>query len=187
MTSRLVGQAHLGDLAKRRVRLLRRGRVDTRADTALLRVLLHRGDLALGLHRFAALADQMVDCRHENLFTLFSERTRLSARRALPGRLAAKRRHARKGRLAPYRNGEANSVAGGRAICPARHQAIQPGTRHTSRRTLHPRRLAPGYFDGCPESDRSNRESPCERIAKGRDITGNVQLYLAAGGNTPDG
>src|SRR3954465_3785849 len=32
-----VGQTHAGDLAKRRVRLLRRGRVDARADTTPLR------------------------------------------------------------------------------------------------------------------------------------------------------
>src|SRR4051794_7698029 len=34
----LVGQPHLGDLAKRRVRLLRGGRIDPGADSALLRV-----------------------------------------------------------------------------------------------------------------------------------------------------
>src|SRR5687768_6004992 len=61
----LVGQADLGDLAKRRVRLLRRGRVDAGADAALLRVLLHRGNLALRLLRLPTLADQLVDRRHE--------------------------------------------------------------------------------------------------------------------------
>lgn len=64
-----VGQADLGDLAKRRVRLLRGGRVDAGADAALLRVLLHRRDLGLGLLRFAALADQLIDSGHEVLFT----------------------------------------------------------------------------------------------------------------------
>lgn len=59
-----VGQAHLGDLAKCRVRLLRGGRVDAGADAALLRVLLHRRNLGLGLLRFAALADQLVDSGH---------------------------------------------------------------------------------------------------------------------------
>lgn len=59
-----VGQADLGDLAKRRVRLLRGGRIDAGADAALLRVLLHRRDLGLGLLRFAALADQLIDCGH---------------------------------------------------------------------------------------------------------------------------
>lgn len=60
----LVGQAHLGDLAQRRVRLLRGRRVNSGANAALLRVLLHRRDLGLGLLRNAALADQLVDCRH---------------------------------------------------------------------------------------------------------------------------
>src|SRR5689334_17496727 len=61
----LVGQADLGNLAKRRVRLLRGGGIDTGADAALLRVLLHRRDLRLGLLRFATLADQLVNRRHE--------------------------------------------------------------------------------------------------------------------------
>src|SRR5829696_4955187 len=39
----LVGEAHLGDLAKRRVRLLRRGGVNAGADSPLLGILLHRG------------------------------------------------------------------------------------------------------------------------------------------------
>src|SRR5690606_29552942 len=67
----LVGETHLADLAKRGVRLLRRGGVDTGADAALLRILLHRRDLARGLLRIAALADQLVDCWHEALH-LFS-------------------------------------------------------------------------------------------------------------------
>src|SRR5437764_6441761 len=44
-----VGQTNLGDLAERRVRLLRRRRVDARADTALLRALLQRRHLLLRL------------------------------------------------------------------------------------------------------------------------------------------
>lgn len=60
----LVGQAHLGHLAQRRVRLLRGRRVHASANAALLRVLLHRRDLGLGLLRNAALADQLVDRRH---------------------------------------------------------------------------------------------------------------------------
>src|SRR4029079_17075110 len=63
----LIGQAHLGDLAQRRVRLLRGRRINTGADAALLRVLLHRRDLRLGLLRFATLADQLVDRWHEAL------------------------------------------------------------------------------------------------------------------------
>src|SRR5438270_1893703 len=63
----LVGQPDLGDLAQRRVRLLRGRRIDTGADAALLRILLHRRDLRLGLLRFATLADQLVNRRHEAL------------------------------------------------------------------------------------------------------------------------
>src|SRR3954462_7115888 len=63
----LVGQAHLRHLAQRRVRLLRSRRIDTGADAALLRVLLHRRDLRLGLLRFATLADQLVNRWHEAL------------------------------------------------------------------------------------------------------------------------
>src|SRR3954471_544266 len=63
----LVGQANLGHLAKRRVRLLRGRRINPGADAALLRVLLHRRDLRLGLLRFATLADQLVNRWHEAL------------------------------------------------------------------------------------------------------------------------
>src|SRR5688500_14177648 len=66
----LVGETDLGDLAKRRVRLLRGGRVDARADAALLRVLLHRGNLGFRLLRRPTLADQLVDRRHEALHFL---------------------------------------------------------------------------------------------------------------------
>src|SRR5204863_995209 len=62
----LVGQADLGHLAQSRVRLLRGRRIDSGADSALLRVLLHRRDLGLGLLRVATLADQLVDRRHWN-------------------------------------------------------------------------------------------------------------------------
>src|SRR4051812_13551960 len=68
-----VGQADAGDLAKRRVRLLRGGRVDARADTAAL----GRGDLLLAalpgletrrrdllLRLLASLADELIDTRH---------------------------------------------------------------------------------------------------------------------------
>src|SRR6476661_8133977 len=70
----LVGQAHLGHLAQRRVRLLRGRRIDAGADAALLRVLLHRRDLRLGLLRFATLADQLVNRRHEALHLSLPER-----------------------------------------------------------------------------------------------------------------
>ena len=83
----LVGQANLGHLAQSGVRLLRRRRVDAGADTALLRVLLHRRDLGLGLLRFAALADQLVDCRHMSSFSspVFSEWAKMPIQADPPG------------------------------------------------------------------------------------------------------
>src|ERR1700744_5946230 len=62
-----VGQAHLGDLTKRRVRLLRRGRVDARAHAALLRRLLQRRHLLARLLHRARTCDQLVDRRHLGL------------------------------------------------------------------------------------------------------------------------
>src|SRR6185369_13939089 len=62
-----VGEAHLGDLAQRRVRLLRRRRIDARADAALLRALLERRHLLLRLLHHPRLADQLVDRRHAGL------------------------------------------------------------------------------------------------------------------------
>src|ERR1700735_3138662 len=59
-----VGEAHLGDLAQRRVRLLRRRRVDARAHAALLRALLQRGDLLARPLRHPRLADELIDRRH---------------------------------------------------------------------------------------------------------------------------
>src|SRR6476659_9975303 len=73
----LVGQADLGNLAERRVRLLRGRRIDAGADAALLRVLLHRRDLRLGLLRFATLADQLVNRWHEALHLSLPESRRL--------------------------------------------------------------------------------------------------------------
>src|SRR5437879_649671 len=65
-----IGQAHLGDLAKRRVRLLRGRGVDARAHAALLRRLLQRRHLlARLLHRTRA-CDQLVDRRHVSLHPL---------------------------------------------------------------------------------------------------------------------
>src|SRR5438067_4834228 len=68
-----VRQPDAGDLAKRRVRLLRRGRVHARADpaplrrrqallAALARLQAGSGDLALGLD--AALAHELIDAGH---------------------------------------------------------------------------------------------------------------------------
>src|SRR5512134_2680038 len=56
-----VGEADAGDLAQRRVRLLRRRRVDARADPALLRRLLQRRRLLLRLELLAALAHELAD------------------------------------------------------------------------------------------------------------------------------
>src|SRR4051794_10576900 len=61
-----IGQAHLGNLTKRRVRLLRGGGVDARADTALLRRLLQRRHLLARLLYYARTCDQLVDRRHRS-------------------------------------------------------------------------------------------------------------------------
>src|SRR5215471_10699043 len=57
----LTGQPDAGDLAQRGVRLLRRGRVDTRAHATALRALLERRRLVLRHLVLAALADQLLD------------------------------------------------------------------------------------------------------------------------------
>src|SRR5580658_7917740 len=57
----LARQPDPGDLAQGRVRLLRRGRVDTRAHAAPLRALLERRRLVLRYLVLAALADQLLD------------------------------------------------------------------------------------------------------------------------------
>src|SRR5690349_2179812 len=62
-----IGQTHLGDLTKRRVRLLRGRGVDARADTALLRRLLQRRHLLARLLHRARTCDQLVDRRHLGL------------------------------------------------------------------------------------------------------------------------
>src|SRR5690242_13557908 len=62
-----VGQAHLGDLTKRRVRLLRGRGVDAGANAALLRRLLQRRHLLARLLHFTRLSDQLVDRRHPGL------------------------------------------------------------------------------------------------------------------------
>src|SRR5690606_23622871 len=60
-----IGQANLGDLAQRGIRLLGRRRVDARADAPLLRVLLHGRNLVTRRRRLARLADQLVYGRHQ--------------------------------------------------------------------------------------------------------------------------
>src|SRR5919205_419120 len=59
-----AGEPDAGDLAQRRVRLLRRGRVDARAHPAALRGTLQRRGLGLLDLVLAALADQLVDRGH---------------------------------------------------------------------------------------------------------------------------
>src|SRR3954468_3645849 len=56
-----AGEADTGALAQRRVRLLRRRRVDARADSAALGRTLERRSLGLLDLVLAALADQLVD------------------------------------------------------------------------------------------------------------------------------
>src|ERR671929_906378 len=59
-----AGQPDASDLAQRRVRLLRRRRVDARAHAATLRGALQRRGLGLLDLVLAALADQLVDRGH---------------------------------------------------------------------------------------------------------------------------
>src|SRR6185295_4754311 len=59
-----VGQPHLGDLAKRRVRLLRGRGVDAGADAALLRACLQGRHLVARPRGPAALGDQLIDGGH---------------------------------------------------------------------------------------------------------------------------
>src|SRR4030095_16609681 len=56
-----IRQADLGDLAKRRIRLLRSGRVDARAHAPLLGAGLQRGNLVPALLGRPRLADQLAD------------------------------------------------------------------------------------------------------------------------------
>src|SRR5215468_2799579 len=78
-----VGQAHLGDLAQRRVRLLRRRRIDARADAAALRAVFQRRRRALVALRAAGLAHQLIDCRHSLIpgFAAATDRTSMVSRR----------------------------------------------------------------------------------------------------------
>src|SRR5471032_2862629 len=69
-----IGQAHLGDLTKRRVRLLRGRGVDARANAALLRRLLQRRHLLARLLYDARTCDQLVDRRHVSLHPLVRAR-----------------------------------------------------------------------------------------------------------------
>src|SRR5665647_1744838 len=64
-----VREPDAGDLPKRRVRLLRSGRVHARADAALLRRAGERGRLVLRHRGLAALADELVHGRHAVSYT----------------------------------------------------------------------------------------------------------------------
>ena len=59
----LVGQTDTRDLAKGRVRLLRRHREHARAGAARLRAGLERGRLRLGSHFLTAVPEQLVNRR----------------------------------------------------------------------------------------------------------------------------
>src|SRR5690606_3857574 len=60
-----IDETDLRDLAQRRVGLLRRRGVDARAYAPLLRVGLHGRNLVALHRRYARLADQLVDGRHQ--------------------------------------------------------------------------------------------------------------------------
>jgi ABC-type phosphonate transport system ATPase subunit len=59
-----VGQAHLGDLAQRGVRLFRRRGIDAGADGALLRAVLQGRNLVALRLGAARLANKLIDCRN---------------------------------------------------------------------------------------------------------------------------
>src|ERR1700712_938374 len=80
-----IGQTHLGDLTKRRVRLLRRRRVDARANAALLRRLLQRRHFLARLLYDARTCDQLVDRRHVSLHP-YSRETVMAPQISLPSR-----------------------------------------------------------------------------------------------------
>src|SRR5512134_496829 len=69
-----VRQPDAGDLAQGRVRLLRRGGVDARADAALLRRLTQGGRLPLREELLASPAHQLADRRHRER-ALFAAKT----------------------------------------------------------------------------------------------------------------
>src|SRR5262244_2436113 len=59
-----IGQTHFRNLAQRRVRLLRRRRIDPRADAALLRRRLKRRRGIARLERVPWFGNQLIDRRH---------------------------------------------------------------------------------------------------------------------------
>ena len=120
------GQLDARDLAQRRVRLLGRGRVDARADTASLGRALEGRGLGLADLVLAALADQLVDRGQPVLRT--SSRVDLS-RRPLPvrGSLVV----STPGDPRPPRSGV--SVAVGRGALPCTVSHLRHGTDLTVR------------------------------------------------------
>src|SRR5579883_288474 len=78
-----IGEAHLGDLAEGRVRLLRRRGVYARAHTALLRRLLQRRNLLARFLYDARTCDQLVDRRHVSLHLLTFARNQSAPRNSL--------------------------------------------------------------------------------------------------------
>src|SRR5581483_3349437 len=91
-----VGQAHAGNFAQRRVRLLGRLRVNAGANAALLRALLQGRRGRLVLRPGAAQANELVKCRHSEFSVLdsqFSATTpaRTSRKRPDSLRIAARR------------------------------------------------------------------------------------------------
>src|SRR5690606_32252662 len=80
-----VGQAHRGDLAQGRGRLLRGGRVDAGADAAPLRTVRQRGRIALVGLGAAPLAHQLVDRGHSLAWNpVVGGRTRPVGKRSRP-------------------------------------------------------------------------------------------------------
>src|SRR5262245_4371820 len=65
-----VGEAHLRNLAQRRVRLLGRRRINARAHAPLLRRLLQRRHRIACPYLLSRLADQLIDRRHRFAFIL---------------------------------------------------------------------------------------------------------------------
>src|SRR5207248_1982618 len=78
-----VGQAHLGDLTKRRVRLLRGRGVNARANAALLRRLLQRRYLLARLLYDARTCDQLVDRRHVSLHPFIRAKPKIGSAKSV--------------------------------------------------------------------------------------------------------
>src|SRR6266568_2372851 len=106
-----VGEAHFRDLAQRRVRLLRCGRIDARAHAALLRRAGERGNLALCGQANPRIAHQLVDCRH---YFAFQKR---------PGRPVCEKRPPRAVRRGGILAGKA---VNGQQVISIVHTSVEP-------------------------------------------------------------